>query len=268
MNRARLFKKTAIEQMNDVTNRTKINGSMNYSLVPNEALVFYGRISEFDETNWLPTLSKQEIVRAEQHLLTADKSRYIISKAILKRLLSYFSNVNESEIAFKAGKHGKPFLQNNSNVQFNCSHSEEIVVIALVRDMEIGVDIESSRRAVNHAKLQSFLCTPAELIAFNELEETTKQEAFIELWTRKEALLKALGDGLTRPMNTLILPHSKDENTPREMENECTETKTNWFVESYTLLEQYHGAVAVQGRIDRVQYIPLNESELLANKRS
>jgi len=251
MNDTRLVKKQVIEGIHVKTSRTKTHESMNDTLGQNEVLVFYGIRAELNDLDWLPKHSEHEFHTTEQ--ISGSKNKDLFSTIVLKRLLSHYSGINENEITFKYGKNGKPFLLENDKLQFNCSHSEEMLVIALTLGAELGIDVESLTRIVQPAKLQTYLFTPIELSLFNALEETHQQEAFIDSWTQKEALLKATGEGLTRPMNTIELSRINHETT------------INWYTESTTLLDQYRVAIAVQGEINSVTYIPLREAEWLTN---
>ena len=264
--RSILFCKTVTLPIHVATNHTKINGSMNYPLLQNEVLVFYGKLTDFDERNCRSLLSNHERFRATQFQLDKDKSNYLISKAILKSLLAYFSNKSEMKIDFKYGKNGKPFLSDDSNVQFNCSHSENVVVVAIALGMEIGIDLEQLSRKVNRPRLASFLFTPTELIAYHQLEEMHQQEVFMDLWTKKEAILKATGEGLTRPMNTLTVSLNENRTLTIKIDGESSENNTDWFLESYTLMDDYMGALSVRGKVNRVQYIPISEADLFTNK--
>lgn len=224
---------------------------MNPFLPQNEALVFYGNTTQFRAEDWLSALSETEMTRTKSISRTADRQQYIISRGVLKRLLSGFLSVAEQEIALQYGKNGKPSVAGHPELQFNSSHSGEAFVIGFVRGREIGVDVEPLDRPVNRTKLQSWLFTPAELTAFLALDEHDRQEAFIHSWTRKEAVLKASGDGLAHPMNTLELSH--------------VQASASWFLESRTLPENYRMAVAVKGTISGIRYTALSP-ELLFPK--
>lgn len=223
---------------------------MNNSLKPNHPLVFYGNTAGLNYMNCLSLLSKPEIDRAEKYLLTSDKRNYIVSRSILKQLLSGFLQVNAREIEFKYCKNGKPFLEDYPNLRFNSSHSGEAFVIGFAAGKDIGVDIESLQRPLNISKLQSFLFTPAELRSFNDLNHFQKQQTFINCWTKKEAILKASGEGLTRAMNSFEEPGAE------------------WFIENYSLMDNYCGAIAINGKVDSVLYISINEFDCLFKKPS
>lgn len=250
-----------------LNNRVTINESMNQYFSENQVLVFYGSIADFYDVDWLPVLSEKEIARAEQYLVPSDKRRYVISRAILKRLLSRFLQIPDKEIELNCGKNGKPFLSENTALQFNSSHSGEAFVIGFARNKEIGIDVENLNRSLNISALQTYLFSAAELECFHNIPHSCRQETFINCWTTKEAILKATGDGLTLAMNTLDLDVSlmKKGHFPSEIGIGFLGNNTDWFLESYTLMDNYRGTVAVKGHITGVQYIPIGASGLLFN---
>lgn len=241
---------------------------MSYCLCPDQALVFYGSIAEFNDLECLSVLSEKEITRAEKLSLEADKRRYIISRAILKGILSRFLNVDEKEIEFNYSKDGKPFLPGNHNLQFNSSHAGDAFVIGFAHNREIGVDVECLNRELNISNLQTYLFTPAEIKLFHTLDHNLRNETFVDSWTKKEAMLKATGAGLTQSMNTLDLAFIKNGHLDLDTGSGFPKNKIDWFLESYTLMDNYRGAVAVKGNIRSVQYIRIHESEALFNKAS
>ncbi len=241
---------------------------VNYSLSGNEALVFYGDISRFSYENWLTILSEEEILRAETYHLPLDRRSYVIIRGVLKRLLSHFSGVGEKEIAFDCGKNGKLFLSSDPDLQFNLSHAGEAFVIGLTRGREIGIDMEHLDRSLNISKLEAYLFTTEELQQFHNMEHSYRQEAFINSWTRKEAILKATGDGLTQPMNTLDVAFTKDGHCLLATDDQFPMQKTNWFLESCILMDNYRVSVAIKGQTDDLQYISANECGLFSHKVS
>lgn len=220
----------------------KTDKPMSHSILQDQALVFYGNSAGFNDTDWWPVLSEKERLRAEQYLLPSDKHTYVISRAILKRLLGRFTQVDEQKITIDYGRNGKPFLVGSTGLQFNIAHSGDVFVLAFTRGGEIGIDVESLEKDVNLSALQSYLFTPVEQSTFLQLEPSRRQEEFIRCWTRKEALLKATGDGLTQPMNTLDLSLLRED---------------HFSVESYTPMSGYAGALAVKSNVSDIQYIPL-----------
>lgn len=241
---------------------------MNESLLRDQAHVFYGKISDFQALDYLSFLSTEEIMRAEKYLTSADKIRHLISRVILKRLLARFLDMNVEQIKWGYGKNGKLFLCTNPDFQFNIAHSSDLFVIGFTLGMEIGVDVESLNRTPNIAALENEVFSANELHYFQQLPLSQKRAVFIQTWTRKEAMLKASGDGLTQAMNKLEVAFLNEQHFTLETTAECTENKTGWFLESATLLNDYRVAVAVKGRIKTSHYHLVNESFIRSNQVS
>lgn len=231
---------------------------MNASLSLDLAHVFYGRISEFEPVDSLSLLSDEELARAERYLLPEDKHRYIISKSILKRLIVHFLKIENRDIRIDFTENGKPFLVDHPELNFNASHSDDAFALAFASGKEIGVDIENRLRVLNIPALERFLFTSDELKVVEKLEKNQKQEVFIESWTRKEALLKSGGEGLTKAMNSLEVSFLQDKQF--SLKNEYESNANEWFLESFTLMNEYAGAIAVKGSINEVCYTRIDQS--------
>lgn len=222
---------------------------MKHSL-SDQACFFYGSFSEFNSGDLIGILSESEISRAENFLLPTDRERYLISKGILKRLLSQFLEIDEMEIIFDHNKNGKPFLKGNPDLKFSVSHSDDVFVIGLSNEMEIGVDVENLNREVAFTKLQDFLFSPDELAFVQDLDSKAKDEYFIKCWTQKEALLKANGSGLTQEMNQIDL----------------SSIDKSFYLKSCSVLGNYQISVAIKGHVNCCRWIPVHETGLLLNE--
>jgi len=114
---------------------------------------------------------------------------------LLRELLTAYTG--SAAIDIGQGEHGKPFAHAAGGIEFNLSHAGADVVIAFARGQTLGVDIERlPRRAVSHEVAQRFFCA-SEADALAALPEADRQAAFLRLWTHKEAVLKAIGGGLS-----------------------------------------------------------------------
>jgi 4'-phosphopantetheinyl transferase len=243
-------------------NRHKLN------INPRQCQIYYGDTHSFDYAHLLQSLSAEEINKANSFPIHSDKCRYVITRAILKKLISTYLNVEENRIEFDNNSYGKPFLRDNTSLQFNCSHSSGSMAIGFVLNSDIGVDIEPLDRDINISKLETFLFTPAELEVFHSIDQKFRAEAFLNCWTRKEAILKATGHGLTQPMNELEVTFQKNEKFEIKTGSSCLGNKADWFLDSFTLADNFVGAVAVRGAIESAQYINLNTLEWLFDSNS
>ena len=223
------------------------------------AYVFYGRISEHHPDDALSFLSDEEIRRAENYLLPADRQRSVVSRSVLKQLVARFLEIQEAEVRVDYAGNGKPFLRDYSELQFNVSHSDDAFAIGITPGKEIGIDLENLQRIPAVSALERFLFTDAELQLFQLLDESQRNAVFIRSWTRKEALLKASGDGLTKAMSDLEIAFIEDNRFSLEM-TEDQGNKTDWFLEHFNGMDTCLGALAVKGNVKEVHYTALGSS--------
>jgi 4'-phosphopantetheinyl transferase len=142
-------------------------------------------------------LSVDERERAARFIFARDASRFRMGRAMLRLGVGWYLECNPREIVFHTGPFGKPFLPGNPGLTFNVAHSEGVGVIAFTGQGEIGVDVEAMHRAIEAMDIASAYFTPreAESIASVAMGDE-RDRAFLRLWTRKEAVLKATGYGL------------------------------------------------------------------------
>ncbi len=157
-----------------------------------------------DESSW-DTLSNNERARANRFSRDADRARYVLHRAALRRILGRFCGCDPSSISFDCGFEGKPRLSSKivADVEFNVSHSHDYCLIAVARH-QVGIDIEHIVPLDNLTELVRKIAHPDEQSAFQVLEEQHKLKAFYRLWTRKESVLKAYSIGLLADPRAVI----------------------------------------------------------------
>jgi 4'-phosphopantetheinyl transferase len=152
---------------------------------------FQGSLAEYSKL-----LSPDEIKRAERFRFPIHRERFILARGILRSLLSQYIKILPENIVFEYGKKGKPFLKKNpDDIQFNVSHSDDIALYAVTKKFEIGVDIEKMDLYKNDVAKRFFAADEYE--ALKALPESEKRDAFYRVWAKKEALMKAVGEGLS-----------------------------------------------------------------------
>jgi 4'-phosphopantetheinyl transferase len=145
-------------------------------------------------------LSPAEQARADRFLDPEGRRRHVRGRAVLRRLLGQCLGTDPRALALSEGAHGKPFLGGGDDLHFNLSHSGETALVALAAGMEIGVDLEEGTRKVGAAGgVAARWFTPEEQAAWEA--EARSPAAFLRLWTRKEAVMKAHGGGLAAGMD-------------------------------------------------------------------
>jgi 4'-phosphopantetheinyl transferase len=163
-----------------------------------------------DESRWLGVLSADEAARASRFHFSTDRQRFVASRALLRMILAGYLATDASRLLFSYSKKEKPSLgpeHAGSDVTFNVSHSGGIALLAFTRRREIGVDVELVRRDFDvEAIARRFFSAQEQeqLAAFadetDEKKGEKKFDAFFRCWTRKEAYIKATGEGLSLPL--------------------------------------------------------------------
>lgn len=149
-------------------------------------------------------LSPDEQSRADRLRFAVHRNRYIASRGFLRQILNRYIHIAAREIRFFTGFHGKPQLNvspEKTDLQFNLSHTHGLALYAVSRKHDIGIDVEYLGRACSPLKIARRFFTPGEAEIIAGLPEKIGRRAFFTCWTRKEAILKAKGVGLTIPLN-------------------------------------------------------------------
>jgi len=146
---------------------------------------------------YIDVLDDQEINKASRFLRTKDAERYIVTRYVLRSILAHFIPIPPAQIQFHFSAYKKPKVD---GIEFNISHSENLVVIAISSD-PIGIDIEFINQNFDYNPLMKTIFNDEESDVINK--NADRLLWFYILWTRKEALLKASGEGLTDDLTKL-----------------------------------------------------------------
>lgn len=156
-----------------------------------------------------PLLSRRERERALRFRRGHLHDRYVTSQGLLRLVLARFTDRPPEALEFRHSDHGKPFLENGPG--FNLSHSGDHLLIGLVRGGRLGVDLEIPRHFPNLEALAERYFAPEEASELASLPEEERTGAFYRGWTRKEAFLKALGRGLSVPLESFAVRLAPEE---------------------------------------------------------
>ena len=155
-------------------------------------------------------LSHHEKVRADRFRFAKDRSRFVVSRGALRELLGGYLKVAPASVELANDEKRKPFVQaphltSQARVRFNASHSESLAVFAFSKELELGVDIEHIHRDVDFEAISESRFARAERLQLNQLSPDARREAFFLGWTRKEACLKATGEGLRTALDSFAV---------------------------------------------------------------
>jgi 4'-phosphopantetheinyl transferase len=196
-------------------------------------------------------LSTAELERARRYYFDRDRRRFIVARGELRRLLARELEVGAQAIEFAYGRHGKPSLApplDGAGLRFNLAHSDDLAVIALCRDREVGVDVEAIRPMQDEAHLVSTCFSQREQEEYLRVDPAGRTAAFFSGWTRKEAFIKGLGKGLSQPLDSFDV--SVTPAMPAQLlrfENRSGQD-CGWCLASFTPAPGFVAAVVTQGR--------------------
>lgn len=201
-------------------------------------------------------LGDEERARADRFLRAEHGRRFTAARAALRRVLAGYLGRAPEDIPFAYTDQRKPFLPADANpdtIQFNLSHSGDVALIGVTRGRAIGVDVEHMAPLRDWAGVAKRYFAPEEAAELAGLPDKERLAAFYRCWTRKEAYLKALGDGLTRALDSFRVTFAPDEPPAlawtREGEVECA----RWVLAELRPAAGYVGAVAVEGPISQIR---------------
>jgi 4'-phosphopantetheinyl transferase len=193
-------------------------------------------------------LSFDEREKAGRFVFERDRQRYIIRRALLRMILGRYLALRPAEILFRYNLYGKPMLD-NKDLFFNLSSSFDCTIYAVANGRQVGVDIEKVRAFSEMKSVARRSFSPAEFKFFCSREKAAKQKLFFKYWTRKEALIKAIGSGLSIPLDTFDV--SSDAGKPvRPVEIELNKgNQSHWIIFDLDHRPGFASAVAVEGSI-------------------
>lgn len=149
-------------------------------------------------------LSEDERQRAGRYAFEREWRRFVVARGWLRRLLAERLDARPQDIRFSYGKHGKPALAPpfaHSGLSFNLAHSGDLAVYAFARAQALGVDVEAMRALSDADGIAARFFSATEKNAYQALASCHRRTGFFNCWTRKEAFVKALGDGLSHALD-------------------------------------------------------------------
>jgi 4'-phosphopantetheinyl transferase len=210
-------------------------------------------------------LSEDELLRARKFHFENDKDRFTAARAALRTILAAYLSLAPRELVFSYSPKGKPELSprfRDSHVQFNLSHSGGRALLAVARDARVGADIEliDTHRAT--AAIAERFFSPVEFATLQAVSENQKNQAFFQCWTRKEAYLKALGTGLTLPLDSFDVSFGPDASPALLRSAASADESEHWRVYDIPSGRRYVAAVVAEGHHHRLNLKkwPLSDS--------
>jgi 4'-phosphopantetheinyl transferase len=202
------------------------------------------------------TLSLEEKARADRFHFVNDRNRFVVARGLLRELLGRYLHQAPAGLEFSYGRHGKPFLSGkdaSSQLCFNLSHSSNLVVYAIARERNLGIDVEHMRPESAGEDIARRYFSAREVSDLQSLPPEARVEGFFQCWTRKEAYLKATGMGLQIALDSFAVSLMLGQ--PAQF---VGGVEPCWQLASYHPAESYLAAVAYDGAPSSIRYFPVD----------
>ena len=192
------------------------------------------------------SLSAEERERSERFRRTADRERFIVGRGVLRSLLGAYLDQAPERVEFSYGRHGKPALAAGAPA-FNLSHSRDLALFALVRGSQVGIDLEYLREGVACQRIAERFFSRAEVADLASVPAPLLTRAFFNCWTRKEAYLKARGEGIRADLDSFTVTLRPEAPAALLSSDRGPEETARWQLHVVDPGPGYVGALCVQG---------------------
>jgi len=187
-------------------------------------------------------LDAGELARADRFATAMLRARFVAARASVRAILAGYLGLTPAKVSFVRGAHGKPAVPGGVPA-FNVSHSSACAVCAVAAVGRVGVDVERIRTVQDVDRLAEMFFSRREAGEIRRLPAEARERAFLNTWTRKEALVKATGEGLSRPLTSFEVTSEPRDLAPVGLES-SEETAQHWWLRSVYPRGGYLGAVA------------------------
>ena len=191
------------------------------------------------------TLEPHELDRAGRFHFERLQRHFVAGRGFLRHVLARYLQVRPEELRFSYNEYGKPSLTGEHNLQFNMSHSHEVALVAVTRDAVIGVDVEYIRADFASEDIATRFFSRLEVETFSSLPAEERVAAFFRCWARKEAYIKAIGKGLSQPLDGFDVTLAPAD--PAALLRAGEDDKVKWTLTDIAVGADYASALVVEG---------------------
>jgi len=212
-------------------------------------------------------LSPDEVERADRFRFDQHRRAFVLGRAALRALVGGYLRFPPEEASFSYGPKGKPALSRPpAPLFFNVSNSGDLAAYAFTFDCEIGVDVEHRRRLLEIESIAQRFFAPDEVAELMDLPESERPEGFFNCWTRKEAYIKAVGDGLSVALDSFRV--TLQPGVPARMVDlyGSTGAAEYWTLHAFTPDPDYTGAIAYRDQPRAITAHPLTTADDLLER--
>ena len=188
-----------------------------FTLSNNEVHVWRASLDQNEATMaglW-ELLTTEERRRAQRYCFQKGRRQFVVARGVLRRIIALYTELHPATLTLTSNRYGRPSLSSDSNpaeLEFNLSHSGNLVLYAFSRGRAVGIDIEAVRKEIATLNIAENFFSPDEVAALKAVPADMRTAAFFNCWTRKEAFIKAVGEGLSYPLHNFsvsLAPHEE-----------------------------------------------------------
>jgi 4'-phosphopantetheinyl transferase len=211
-----------------------------------------------------PCLDSRDRERAARFRLPEDRARFVLGRGLLRKCLGHYLQLTPETIELAYTDRHRPIFPHDETVQFSISHSHDLVAFALTAGARVGIDLEYVQPKWDLPELAKRIFSEEELQTFQALPGHETPSAFFRAWTRKEAYLKARGEGITEGLRQISVPFGPEEiGSIRDTRDESA--ARTWRLLALPVPADYMGSLACDDAGKRLEcsFVRLNKSEII-----
>jgi 4'-phosphopantetheinyl transferase len=198
-------------------------------------------------------LEPEELYRAGRFRFERLQRHFVASRGFLRYVLGRYLAARPEALKFSYNWYGKPSLAGERSLQFNMSHSHEMALVAVTRDAAVGVDVEHIRSDFASEEIATRFFSRFEVETLKLLPKEEQVAAFFRCWARKEAYIKAIGKGLSQPLDGFDVTLAPDE--PAALLRAGEEDTVSWSMSDIDVGSDYASALVVEGTSPTISYL-------------
>jgi 4'-phosphopantetheinyl transferase len=192
-------------------------------------------------------LDREETARGARFHDSQHRRRFTVAHGRLREIVGAYAGTSPDRLAFAEGPRGKPHLAHGAAaLEFNLSHAQHLGLIGVARGSAIGVDIEVMRPMAEMADIAQRNFAPAEFDAWRRLPAEQRSAAFFACWTRKEAVIKATGDGLSMALDRFVVSVHPEQPARLLAIDGSVDAASSWTLASWQPITGVFAAVALR----------------------
>jgi 4'-phosphopantetheinyl transferase len=213
-----------------------------------------------------PCLDGRDRERAARFRFPEDRARFVLGRGLLRKCLGRYLQLTPETIELAYTDRGRPILPHDETIQFSISHTHDLVAIAVTAHARVGIDLEYVHTLLDLLELAKRIFSEEDLQTFQALPRGERQAAFFRTWTRKEAYLKARGEGIAEGLRQISVSLGPEETGAIQDARDASSAQT-WRLLALPVPADYMGSLACDDAGKRLEcnFVHLDQNEIVTD---